>query len=178
MPSIDSIPSPCFDFADIYDDAVKRFSSGSKFVEIGIWEGRSTCHMADRIKRSAKKIKFIAIDTFSNKSRYKRFLKNVTDNKLEDYIDICVGRSQDVAKLPWFLFNKFEFVFVDGSHKYDDVYDDLRFWYPLVREKGVFAGHDFLDEKYSPDVKVAVEKFTSENRIKFEIRGTSWWIQK
>ncbi len=35
-----------------------------------------------------------------------------------------------------------DFVYIDGDHKYEFVKEDMKNYYPLVKEGGVFAGHD------------------------------------
>ena len=45
----------------LYDLAVKRFPSGSRFVEIGCFLGMSACYGAQAIKMSRKKIRSTAL---------------------------------------------------------------------------------------------------------------------
>ncbi len=51
-----------FDFSLIYDRAVSYFSNDSLFVEIGCYQGKSTCYLGKQIKASRKNIKLYAID--------------------------------------------------------------------------------------------------------------------
>lgn len=37
-----------------------------------------------------------------------------------------------------------DFVYIDGDHSYEAVSSDLKHWWPLVREGGILAGHDFI----------------------------------
>ncbi len=173
--NIEDIDSPCFDFADIYDDAVDRFPSGCKFVEIGVYAGRSTCHMANTIKESGKEFDFWAIDTFRYVSE--ETVQNTIDQlDLTDQVCLLNGRSQDWASN--FFDREFQFVFIDGSHKYTDVMADLMLWWPKICTGGVFSGHDYTDKKYSPDVKTAVDQFFEAQNRRFEVKGTSWWLIK
>jgi predicted O-methyltransferase YrrM len=167
-----------FDFADIYDEAVERFPDGAHFVEIGVWYGRSACYMAQRLKDSGKRIRFSVIDTFDARpDLLEQFQSNLHKAGLADRVEIHRGRSQELALLPE-LSGPFEFVFVDGSHAFQDVYDDLRLWYPKVRPGGIFAGHDYTDWRYSPDVKAAVDRFTGELGLALEVRVCSWLMRK
>ncbi|CAD7974826.1 unnamed protein product, partial [Amoebophrya sp. A120] len=37
-----------------------------------------------------------------------------------------------------------DFVFIDGDHRYEATFNDITYWYPLVKEKtGIIGGHDF-----------------------------------
>lgn len=38
---------------------------------------------------------------------------------------------------------KYDFVYIDGSHRYEDVKSDIEAWWPLVSSKGILAGHDW-----------------------------------
>ena len=35
-----------------------------------------------------------------------------------------------------------EFVFIDASHEYEDVLNDLQAWFPKIKKGGILAGHD------------------------------------
>ena len=39
--------------------------------------------------------------------------------------------------------NSLDFVFIDASHKYIDVKEDIINWLPKVRKGGILAGDDF-----------------------------------
>lgn len=43
---------------------------------------------------------------------------------------------------------KFDLIYVDGSHWYHDVKQDLENFYPLVREGGIFCGDDYDNITY------------------------------
>jgi hypothetical protein len=151
-----------FDYAGIYDAMVERFGDGS--------------HMAQRIKASGKRIRFSVIDVFDG-NLLETFRSNLANAGLNDWVEIYQGRSQDAEHYPP-LAGPFEFVWVDGSHALHDVYDDMSVWYPKVRQGGVFAGHDYQDWQFSPQVRTAVDRWTSERNIAFETPGTSWLIRK
>lgn len=58
-----------------------------------------------------------------------------------------------------------DFIFIDGRHDHDSVWEDLRSWWPIVKVGGFFAGHDYVDTltvSESPDlgVKRAVDEFS------------------
>jgi hypothetical protein len=54
-----------FGFDDIYKMAVERFPTGSHFVEVGSWKGRSAAFMAVEIINSGKQIKFDCVDSWA-----------------------------------------------------------------------------------------------------------------
>ncbi len=50
-----------------------------------------------------------------------------------------------------------DFVFLDASHTYEDVKNDICLWLPKVRYGGVLAGDDYTD-KFSDGVVKAVDE--------------------
>lgn len=67
-----------------------------------------------------------------------------------------------------------DFVYIDASHDYKNVIDDIREWSKKVRKGGIVAGHDYIEpeaftfgnynhENYG--VKKAVDDFVKENNI-------------
>ena len=62
----------------------------------------------------------------------------------------------------------FDFVFIDADHRYEYIYDDVRAWWPKVRNGGILMGHDYngtLERRYGGrvwGVKKAVDEFALE----------------
>jgi predicted O-methyltransferase YrrM len=63
-----------------------------------------------------------------------------------------------------------DFVFIDGSHEYEDVKEDIYHWYPKVKKGGIIAGHDYTT--YA-GVKEAVDEFFNLEEIKVV---KSYWV--
>lgn len=81
-------------------------------------------------------------------------------------------------RLPKWLLPKF--VYIDASHEYEDVANDLRAWWPILEEGGMLAGHDFDDSH--PGVIRAVTEFAVANdlRVRLTSRDSlpSWYVYK
>lgn len=54
--------------------------------------------------------------------------------------------------------NSIDLVFIDGDHRYQAVYDDLRSWWPKIRPGGVLAGDDYE----WPEVRSAVNSYFTQ----------------
>ena len=54
-----------------------------------------------------------------------------------------------------------DFVFIDASHDYDSVLEDIKIWAPKVRKGGLISGHDIND----PAVKKAVDEVFKNYKI-------------
>ena len=70
--------------------------------------------------------------------------------------------------------NSLDFVYVDANHKYNYAYEDIKLWFPKVKEGGIIGGHDVC----IPDVLKAVKDFCSEKNIKFTTEIPDWYFIK
>lgn len=65
-----------------------------------------------------------------------------------------LGRSQDVGlHWPWLV----DMVYVDGSHIYREVLEDIDRWLPTIKPGGIMVFHDY-DKAICPGVKPAVDE--------------------
>jgi len=172
-----------FTFQDLYSEMVEKFPDGSHFVELGSWQGKSAVFMGVEIVNSNKDIKFDCIDNwlfegeiYSRNSEYMKmkhnafnmFLKNI--EPLSKVINYHKMDSVEASKL--YDDESLEFVYVDASHYYENVKNDLTYWYPKVKSGGVIAGHDY---QYA-GVKLAVDEFFTGKIMKTP--ETSWVYYK
>lgn len=137
-----------FTYPTLYSDMVKKFTSGSRFVEVGSWKGKSSCYMAVEIANSNKKIEFTCVDTWKGSPEllnldltklYELFKNNMkpVENYYKDLKMTSIQASQ------FFENNSVDFVFIDASHEYSDVKNDILAWKPKVKKNGILAGHDY-----------------------------------
>lgn len=72
----------------------------------------------------------------------------------------------------------FDWVYIDADHRPTAIREDLRLWYPKVRNGGVLAGHDYLDGKVSAGdfgVKSAVDRLIVERGHKLIVTNEAEW---
>jgi len=152
----------------LYDTAKKMES----VCEIGSWKGRSTHALASGCKNVT------AVDNWKGSSEekdlthgkdvFEEFKKNMSAFK-----DLIIerGDSANVAKkIPNGLF---DMVFIDATHDYEHVLEDIRAWKP--KAKLMICGHDYCDAW--PGVRQAVNE---ELGGPDEVHGTIWvkWLHK
>jgi predicted O-methyltransferase YrrM len=171
-----------FDFQDIYTQVVQEASDGSKFVEVGSWLGRSAAFMAVEIANSGKKIDFYAVDTWRGSAEHTGVVaknggsvREIFDSNMErggvgQIVKPVEAPSVEAAER--FADGSLDFVFVDASHDFVNVFADVRAWYPKVKPGGVIAGHDIG----WGGLLAAVQQRVPARSIKERV--TSWWFRK
>jgi predicted O-methyltransferase YrrM len=129
-------------------DAAMGLPDTSNLVEIGSYKGRSTCALALGCHGTNKHV--LAIDPFDGgpdlpkADSLPEFMQNVRRCGVLEQVEPIVGCSLDVCK-DW---NKpIQLLFIDGSHKYEDVLADFAGFYPHVVPGGMVAFHD-VDESW------------------------------
>ena len=166
------------DLFALYKKMVDRFDSGSHFVEVGAFLGRSAVFMAVEIIKSGKNIKFDCVDHWQGSEEhrdndevnletiYEDFLENI--KPVSGVINPIRANSIDASKL--YKPNSLDFVFIDASHDEDSVKADLTYWMPRVKENGVIAGDDINNG----GVANAVKWFFDNEKL--EIVGSQWMV--
>lgn len=159
-----------FTFPTLYRDMVKKFPSGSTFVEIGTYKGKSFAYLAVEIFNSKKDITLIGIDGFGWDDVRPAFDEYMLP--LKGTYQVIKGNSIDVGNK--FPDKSIDFCFIDANHSYPDVLNDIRAYLPKMKEGGVIAGHDYCDDW--PGVKQSVaEAFGNKAVINEE--EVTWMVQ-
>lgn len=129
--------------------------SGVKALEIGSWEGMSTCWLLDNILIHDK-AKITCIDTFSGGIEHKsnfsitsleqRFDRNVMMTGNGHKVKKMVGKSQDL--LPKLIGEYYDLIYVDGSHKAPDVLLDALMCWQMLKVGGIIIFDDYQWKAY------------------------------
>lgn len=141
----------------LFEQALKLPDSVT-IVEIGGYKGKSTTCLALGCIGSSKKV--YTIDTFDGnetdftgkgrRSFYHIWCNNIKRNRLEKYVTPIRKKSQEAGK-EWD--GAIDFIFIDGSHLYQDVLADFNNFYPFVVSGGIIAMHD-VDEVHVGSTRV------------------------
>jgi SAM-dependent methyltransferase len=145
----DQISGCGFTFKNLYYWVVQQSPINSHFVEVGCAYGQSAAFLIVEIINSNKNIKLDLIDPFFTDEIQlapktgdyvcSEFLENLkpVEGKYEFKRKTSVEASNDYDD------ESLDFVFIDGSHEYKDIVDDLKAWIPKVKIGGILAGHDY-----------------------------------
>ena len=163
--------------------------------EVGAWKGQSTINMAKHIKEQNLDCVIYSIDTWlgavefwelGDDSRnlhlkngypqvYYQFLSNIVHNGVQDYVIPSPTTSTIAARYFAKKNMKADLIYIDGSHEEDDVYMDLKYYYPLLSEKGKIFGDDY--NKNWPGLKKDVDKFAKEKSLTIKTKDRFWYYE-
>jgi hypothetical protein len=137
-----------FTYPNLYLEMVEKFPSGSKFVEVGSWKGKSSAYMAVEIANSTKNIEFYCVDTWEGSLEHEEMDLSGLYDLFIDNMSPLVNYYKPIRKLSIeaskdFEDNSLDFVFIDASHQYEDVKNDIIHWLPKIKSGGILAGHDY-----------------------------------
>lgn len=134
-----------------------KYASMAKhgLIEIGAWKGRSTVYLADTAKRRG--LPFLVVDSWMDcdipeyfgVNVFPEFKRNLMSAGLFDRLTILRKRSDRALEdfKQSILPNKnFDFLFIDGDHKYQSVKQDYDLWTPLLERPAIVVFHDVLWE--------------------------------
>lgn len=131
----------------------RALRDGSRILELGSYKGRSTLSLAFACVGTRKHVFSVdrwqgmyddvinqpqLRDTFED-GFFETWMQNVVTNRLEEYVTPLVGDSRDIAEV-WR--SSIDLLFVDASHKYEDVVLDFDSYYHHVAPGGLMAFHD------------------------------------
>ena len=166
------------------------------FLEIGIFHGVTSRNVCDLLKLiHGNNFKFTGIDIFSTenlltkdefipKTKFSNPLKNLYYkylirldpyslesvkkllSKYKNNINIIKGNSNKVLKE--INLDNFEYVFLDGGHKYETVLNDLKSLTKVIENNGVILCDDY-DLTYAPGVKKAIDEYVLLNNFNLKI---------
>ena len=166
------------------------------FLEVGIFHGvtsRNVCDLLNSIH--GDNFSFTGIDLFSEesekskdefapKTKFSNPLKTFYYNyviRLEPYsiesvekllkkyknnINIIKGNSNKALKE--LNLDNFDYVFLDGGHRYETVLSDLKSLTKVIKKNGVILCDDY-DLTYAPGVKKAIDEYVLLNNFNLKI---------
>jgi len=134
-------------------------------LEIGCWNGRATVHflqmgrvtVIDTFEGSNEQVHKEYFRKYGPEALYKEFEGNITNEcQNYDYAWPTIMRSRSDTALDQLASEgkKFNLIFIDGSHEYEDVKSDIEKAFKLLKKPGVI----FFDDLNWPDVARAVKE--------------------
>lgn len=136
----------------LYSRMVQNCRPGGVLVEIGVWKGKSLSYLCVEASRKSPDIGVVGVDTWMGSVEHQND-PSVTGGTLFDEFsrnispvasNLSVMRMPSLEAVGNFPDGSLDGVFIDGSHEYEDVRDDISAWKQKVRPGGILAGHDYI----------------------------------
>jgi hypothetical protein len=157
---------PC-EHPEFHDRRYKQFFMDHKIetvIEVGSWLGNSARVFAARIPENGK---VYAVDHWLGSEEqqpdpilprlYQQFLSNIIHSGYAHKIIPVKMASLDAAK--YLSDVKPDLVYIDASHKKEDVLEDLRAWYPYVKGRdAIFCGDDWTCKEVEEAVRIFAQE--------------------
>jgi predicted O-methyltransferase YrrM len=180
-----------FDFQGVYSHLAFSMADNARFVEIGSWLGASICYMAEQIVARKKNVHLYAVDTWegSDEEDHRKIILEINKrgetlygNFVENMKSCNVAHLIRPVRMPsvkasdFFPDGSVDVVFIDASHQYKDVLNDIKHWIPKVKKGGIIGGHDYaITHPVSQrGVIRAVNEFFAANSLELRIGGRVW----
>ena len=136
-----------FNHQAAYDYLLDNMPQYGTFVELGAWLGKSSAYLCDKATHQNITI----IDTWkgspnelttthklaTEQNIYNLFVENMGSRNY----NVIKGESKVAAKM--FLKESLDVVFIDLTHTYEAVKEDIKLWLPKVKKGGFIAGDDY-----------------------------------
>jgi predicted O-methyltransferase YrrM len=167
-----------FNYQHTFNFLLSKVPDGGIFVECGAWLGCSSSYLCDMAK---DRIKVYIVDTWKGSPDeltttqslatkidiFSVFLDNMGDRK---FTPLKMDSREAAAT---FEDNSLDVVYIDMTHTYDAVRQDISYWLPKVKDGGYIAGHDYANN--APGVIQAVNEAFGD---KVTIMDGNCWIVK
>jgi predicted O-methyltransferase YrrM len=143
-----------------WDELIPQFNP-TKILEIGSYEGASTCYLIDKLKDLPQPLDIHCVDSWEGGEEHVRDGTDMGEvearfqNNVRLAVERAGGRASVVAHkgysdmalasmLATGRKNYFDFAYIDGSHQAPDVLCDAVLAFKLVRVGGVIAFDDYV----------------------------------
>lgn len=126
-------------------------------VEIGSWQGRSTCFLAQACRDASNGV-VRAVDHFrgtpGNERHYRvgrhdlsdlesNFRRNIGQAGLDEYVRLYNMTGEEATRSQPEDFRRLRMIFIDGDHRYEAVIQDIHLFAPHLLAGGVLVFDDY-----------------------------------
>jgi hypothetical protein len=180
-----------FNYEFVYNDTIAYTppNTQEKYVEIGAWKGKSVCYAAVEIINSGKNITIDSVDTWEGSPGEPILMndKSITEGTLYDEFITNIElvkhivtpvRVSSIEAAKQYADKSLFFVFIDGSHLYEAIREDILAWLPKVKSGGFIGGHDIDQTEEFNGVRKAVDELIGEKNIIIYNKGWASWMHR
>lgn len=179
--------------ADIVKPQLKELDIA---IEVGVWEGAYSHWIVNYLKPT----NFYGVDPYEFREDYadspdanvfahQSKLDNLHDRtkaKLEENgLGGTLLRTTGIDAASRFDDNSIDFVYIDGDHSYDFVSNDIKAWWPKIKQGGILSGHDYTPGNPQKGHVYGVIEAVTEHAEKYSLnvqttseQYATWWMTK
>lgn len=148
-----------------------------KIAEIGVYQGRGTSIWNTILINAGVDYEYKAIDHFEGSSEHDKTINYYerTLNNLKPILDkIDIVKNDSIAESKNYDDEYFDIIYIDASHEYEYVIDDIKNWLPKVKKNGIICGDDYSSDW--PGVVKAVNEVFND-KVNFVGTHQQWWVK-
>ena len=162
----------------------------TKGAEIGVADGR----YAEILCQTIPDLEYYGIDVWAEydgnwrDNNYQNVAYERAKDRLKDYGKSNLIKRTSLEASSLIPDDYLDFVFIDGSHLFDNVMLDILLWSKKVRKGGIISGHDYYQFKNSGIIQ-AVNAYVEEHKIDLNLtlagvaehkddKVPCWWFIK
>jgi len=175
---------------EILEQLVRAVADGHpdrpiEMVEVGSWVGQGTLAMLRGLGNAGGRVHCVDTWQGSPSDRTEEFAKHIGSQHLFETFARNIGSKRlGTIVLPWRATSaeaarqfdsKADLIYIDATHTYADVRNDLHAWTPHVKPGGVLCGHDYRDDGF-PGVTRAVDEFAAGRNLEVQSQHHTWWV--
>jgi len=174
----------------IWQEFLKPFmnQSGVKALEVGSWEGMSTCWLLDNVLTDPS-AQITCIDTFKGSdenmiysyhylaSVESRFDTNIEARGAGQKVNKIIGQSK--AVLPSLPTDNYDFIYIDGSHRVIDALTDAVLCWSLLKVGGLIIFDDYgFGSPEQPETRtgIGIDAFLSAFYTHIQVLHKGWQV--
>lgn len=174
---------------------IKLIPKNTEGIEIGGWKGETSkmflpkarlLHLVDPWSKVYKGInengdfkdylnKYSNLVGSNNKDSFDNYYEKIYQDVKEQFSQQPVKIYRESSDSFFSHFSrKVDWIYIDGSHHFQNVYKDLKNSYYIIKEKGLLLGDDYSEDK--PGVMEAVQTFAVEYSLEFKVVGKNQFL--
>lgn len=183
-------------FRDTYARYVRDHArNGDVVVEIGVFAGKSIAYLARLCLDKGLDVTIYGVDPWESDNGddgrvpqgcaaevrthggpFQFFCDSMTRHAREELERVRILRCTSLIARRLFDAHSLAMVCIDGSHRYEDVLDDIRAWSTAVRTGGILCGDDC--QPGFPGVVRAVEESFGKDGFTLEGHQRDTWVAR
>lgn len=146
-------------------------------IEIGSFQGESTTIFSNIFNNPT----IFAVDIWDNYDNNENIVNNDNPKDIENNFDVITKDYSNIIKIKmssekfseFVADNSIDFIYIDGDHTYESVYNDIIKWKNKIKINGFIGGHDYVEGREGL-IKAVNENFRN---YKIDVFGWNWLVR-